>query len=177
MVKNKEKIYGIAIFSLGIIIISSGVSMVLIDWKITEFKQEVNETWEIFYQVDARIKISFDEDNPRWIDLFLTSWYKEMNNKTMKQRFQYSFSHQELGLSANFSRIDLFIYVEACAFVDFARIEGTYHIEDRTGIVRTYTFHDSNEGMEWKIAQTDISNLMWQENPPQEILLSVVLSN
>lgn len=161
--------------TLALIILIFGSSVLFTEYRINEEKQ--NESYIRFFYVESRIKVSFDDSEPRFIDLIRIDSIYNVDDFSGSEQLKFDFLNSHIDVEANFSDVELFFYIEVQLYDKFESIVGSFFIEDKTGVIRKHEFTTSTEGLEIYIGIINVQNLMWKDAVPQEIKTSVLFTN
>lgn len=141
------------------------------------FTMEREEAWVQYRYLETKIKVSYKDNSTNFINLIAVKSEIEINDLTGEQQLFYTFVNSNLGIVANFSKVEIWFYIGIDLYLEFEQIRGRFFIEDKTGVIRRYDFGKSQDGMPYYIAKRDISNLMFKEAVPEEINADVLFTN
>lgn len=153
------------------------VSSISVGYTEIRINMEKGNSYIRFFYVESRIKVSFNSADPNFIDLIRTDTILESNQLTGEEKLKFYFSNQEIGVVANFSKVEIVFYVEYQLYKKYVSIEGSFFIEDKSGVIRKYDFDESNEGLPVYIAYIDVSSIMFKDAVPQLVSTSVIFHN
>ena len=143
----------------------------------SRFVMERENGWLEQRYISCRVKVTYKDSTSVFIDLIKDDSLIETNNLIRDVREEFAFVNTQLGIIANFSKIELVFYVDNQLYSQYEQIQGNFYIEDKSGVIRKYDFEKSKEGFPFFIATRDISNIMNKEAVPQEIRTNVRFTN
>ena len=143
----------------------------------SRFTMEREDGWLEQRYIFCRVKVTYKDNTSVFIDLIKDDSLIQSNNVIRDVREEFAFVNTQLGIIANFSKIEIVFYVDNQLYHQYEQIQGNFYIEDKTGVLRKYDFEKSIEGFPFFIATRDISNIMNKEAVPQEIRANVRFTN
>ncbi len=138
---------------------------------------EKEESYARLYFLECRVRVSYDNGSPIFIDLIRSDDIIEYNQLTEGDRIEFQLINSQLGIIANFSKVEIYFYIEQQLWMKYDLIQANFFIEDKLGVIRKYDFDKSIDGMPIYIGIRDITNLMWKDAVPQEIRANVIFNN
>jgi hypothetical protein len=157
-----------------LVIIILSVNIAYIEMRI-ELEKEQSDVR--LYFLESRVKISYANSSPVFIDLIRTDEIANYNELTEGSKIEFQLINSQLGLEANFSKVEIYFYMEKQLWMKYDLIQANFFIEDNSGVIRKYDFYKSTDGLPIYIGLADVSNLMWKDAVPQEIRANVIFSN
>lgn len=128
------------------------------------------------YYIECRVKVSYHELSPIFIDLIREDDIIEYNKLTGEDRLEFQFINSHLDIEANFSKVEIYFYLEKQLWMKYDVIQANFFIEDKSGVIRKYDFDESIDGIPIYIGVRDVSNLMFKDAVPQAIRTNVIFN-
>ena len=141
------------------------------------FTMERDQAWIEYHFVQCKVKVSYNTNETKYIDIIRNDEIITVNKLTGEQNLEYTFINSNLGIVANFSKVEVVFYMDKDLYSEYEQIEGRFFIEDKSGVIRKYDYDLSLEGLPFYISIRDISNLMFKDAVPNEIRITIKLFN
>ncbi len=141
------------------------------------FAMEKDDAWVEYHYLQCKVKVSYNSNETKYIDIIRNDEIITINKLTGEQNLEYTFINTNLGLIANFSKVEVVFYMDKDLYSDYEQIEGRFFIEDKSGVIRKYDYDLSLDGLPFYISIRNITYLMNKDAVPQEIRINVKLTN
>ncbi len=173
--KKINKAMFLSLVKYGILfVLLFGSNLVYTELRINMEKEESDVR---LYFLECRVKVSYHNISPVFIDLLRMDTIVDYNKLTEDSKIEFQLVNSQLGLEANFTKVELYFYVEMQLWMKYDVVQANFFIDEISGVIRKYDFYKSTDGMPIYIGLYDVSNLMWKDAVPQEIKTSVIFSN